>query len=147
MGSVSIFCDGTRNRNNIEQLDVALRYVKETLKERLLTVVNLSSLDANSIAHSILDSLRETELISTIPSNELASVRIISQCYDGASVMAGKYGGVQQKLQELLWYKIPYIHCFSHQLHLVIVHVLSSDKQICNYFEIANALYNFTQHY
>ena len=44
---------------------------------------------------------------------------IVSQCYDGASVISGIRGGVQALLQEKLDRYVPYIHS-NHQLHLVL---------------------------
>ncbi|KAK9967816.1 hypothetical protein ABG768_002182 [Culter alburnus] len=57
--------------------------------------------------------------------------------------MSGKYGGVQRLLQEKVGREIPYVHCLNHQLHLVVVHALSAEKAIQDFFSICNALYNF----
>ncbi|KAL0151861.1 hypothetical protein M9458_052862, partial [Cirrhinus mrigala] len=78
---------------------------------------------------------------------ELADVgldmgKILSQCYDGASVMSGR-GGMQKLIQNKLNREVPYIHCFNHQLHLVIVHAVSSESAVEDFFDVCNALYKF----
>ena len=73
----------------------------------------------------------------------LKPANILSQCYDGASVMSGKHGGVQKKLQEKIGKHIPYVHCFSHQLHLVVVHCMEKIDEVRKYFELCAKLYNF----
>jgi hypothetical protein len=144
---ISIFCDGTRDKNNDEQLAVAVRYVKGVPYERLLSVSSLTALDADAIAQELIQVLRNSDLLPDTTSTVPPPVRIISQCYDGARVMAGRRGGVQKKIQEVLNYDVPYVHCFNHQLHLVLAHVMSSEAVIRQYFEIAGALYNFTRRY
>jgi len=58
-----------------------------------------------------------------------------SQCYDGASVMSGKDGGVQRLIQDTLKRKIPYFHCLSHQFHLVITKALESVHLVKQFFD------------
>ena len=41
--------------------------------------------------------------------------------------------------------EIPYIHCYNHQLHLVVIHAISSDTKLENFFDISGRLYNFTR--
>lgn len=59
--------------------------------------------------------------------------------------MSGRVGGVQVKLQELIGKVIPYVHCFNHQLHLVVIHALEADPEIRQFFDICGALYKFTR--
>ena len=77
--------------------------------------------DAATLTDTILEELAKVGLNSD---------KILSQCYDGASVMSGKHGGVQKLLQDKLGRDIPYVHCFNHQLHLVVVHSLSAENAI-----------------
>ena len=70
---------------------------------------------------------------------------ILSQCYDGASVMAGKYGGVQKLLQEKLQKEIPYIHCLNHQLHLVVIHAIGENDEVRKALDVCKILYKFVQ--
>ena len=61
--------------------------------------------------------------------------------------MAGRHGGVQAKLKQSVGKDIPYIHCYNHKLHLVVVHAISEDSKVEQYFGICDALYNFTHNF
>lgn len=63
-------------------------------------------------------------------------------CYDSLSVMSGRDGGMQKLIQNKLNREILYIHCFDYQLHLVIVHAISSESVtgIHDYMEGLRAL-------
>ena len=82
-------------------------------------------------------------LLEHLDTVNLKPANILSQCYDGASVMSGKHGGVQKKLQEKIGKHIPYVHCFNHQLHLVVVHCMKKIDEVRKYFELCAKLYNF----
>jgi hypothetical protein len=58
--------------------------------------------DAQTLTDTVLSELNKVGLDCS---------KILSQVYDGASVMSGRRGGVQQILQERLGHKIPYVHC------------------------------------
>ena len=81
--------------------------------------------DAKSITDVIL-----AELTKVGPT----SSKIISQIYNGASVMVGLCGKVQRLLQERENRMIPCVHCLNHQLHLVVVHAMSVKQAISNFF-------------
>jgi hypothetical protein len=133
----TIKCDGTRDKNNVENMSLVVRYVKDgAAKERLIEMTQLDHLHADYISDVILTRLKDVGLDPN---------RILSQCYDGASVMSGKLGGVQAKLQEKVGKEIPYVHCFNHQLHLVIVHALEVDIEVKQFFDTCDALYKFTR--
>lgn len=57
--------------------------------------------------------------------------------------MSGRHGGVQKLLQNKLDRNIQYIHCFNHQLHLVLIHAMSSEAAVTDFFGVCNMLYNF----
>lgn len=61
---------------------------------------------------------------------------LFSQCYDGASVMSGKDGGVQKLLQDNLKRKIPYFHCLNHLFHLVIIKAIGSVSLVKQLFDM-----------
>ena len=110
----SILADETKDCSKTEQMAIVVRYVdvKEArIHERFLTFVEASCLDAGSLTEYILDTLRKYHLNSE---------SIVSQGYDGASVMSGRCSGVQQRVMEVVPQAI-YIHCFAHILNLVLV--------------------------
>ena len=73
---------------------------------------------------------------------ELNTDYLVSQCYDGASVMSGCNAGVQKFIKE----KSPqavYIHCCAHRLNLVLVDVCKGVRAASDFFSHLQALYVF----
>lgn len=133
----TVMVDGFRDRNGTEILSIAFRYVSGiTAKESLLAFRCIDNLDAETIAAAVLDTMDKFGLDKT---------KLISQCYDGASVMSGsgKKGGVQKIIALKLGRKIPFIHCFSHRLHLVVIDAISSIRIIKDFFDYIRAIHNF----
>ena len=67
---------------------------------------------------------------------------LISQCYDGASVMSGSCTGVQQRIKELAPGAI-YTHCCAHRLNLVLVDCSKSLPVVGEFFALLESLYVF----
>ena len=82
-GVFSILADECKDLSKREQMSIVVRYVdnKATVYEHFLTFVELVSLTAESLAKCILNTLQELHLSTDC---------ILSQCYDGASVMSKK---------------------------------------------------------
>ena len=134
----TIKVDGTRDPTGCENISIVVRFVDENyaVKERLLTIATAEAGDARTLTHTIISEIRKKGLTTD---------KILSQVYDGASFMSGKRGGVQAILQHELGREIPYVHCFNHQLHLAIVHAMSIERAIEDFFGVCNALYKFTR--
>ena len=66
-------------------------------------------------------------------------MKIVSQGYDGASVMNGRCAGVQAKVREFAPNAI-YIHCYAHVLNLVLVDSCRSVSVASEFFAIIEAL-------
>lgn len=130
--------DGTRDPTGCENILIVLRFVNESYKitEHLLCIATAQKGDAQTLTDTVRSELNKIGL------NCFAG-KILSQVYDGAFVMSGKHGGVQQILQERVGHEIPYVHCLNHQLHLVVVHVMSAEPAISDFFEVCNSLYKF----
>ena len=91
-GAYTILADETKDCSKKEQLAIVIRYVNvEAVKlfEHFLTYVEATALDARSLSTFILDALRN---------NQLDPECIVSQGYDGESVMGGRCAGVQQNM-------------------------------------------------
>ncbi|KAI6651162.1 Zinc finger MYM-type protein 1-like [Oopsacas minuta] len=130
--------DGTRDRNNIEHVSIGIRYVRKgKVFESLVNVATTLSSDAKTMANLTLEILRN---------NGLDSKRLLSQCYDGASVMSGRKRGVQTLIQEELHRKVPYVHCFNHRLHLVIMKLISEVPELKIFFDQCRMLHLFLNH-
>src|SRR6185312_5962832 len=60
----------------------------------------------------------------------LSIARLRGQGYDGASNMRGEFNGLQKQIRDENPHAF-YVHCFAHQLQLVIVSATSS----CSFFD------------
>ena len=73
--------DGTKDPTGTENISIVLRAVKHGKPlEHLLSISTTVALDADSLTTVVVNALEEMGLDPTC---------IISQCYDGASVMSG----------------------------------------------------------
>ena len=50
---------------------------------------------------------------------------------------------IQKKLDRC----IPYIHCYSHGLHLVVVHAMQAEPCAKRFFDPSSSLYNLCNHH
>ena len=129
--------DGTKDPTGTENVSIVVRYFHEKTRkitERLLTMTTSQLCDAQSL----------TDLIcSNLETNGLSLAKMLSQVYDGAAVMSGRCGGVQRLIQIKAEREIPYVHCFNHQLHLVVVKAIAAEQEIEDFFNVCDALYNF----
>ena len=86
-GFYSILADETKDMSKQEQLSIVIRYVHGTsVVERFLTFVIASDLTAEHLSKYILD---------TLALHNLDVSMIVSQGFDGASVMSGRCSDVQ----------------------------------------------------
>ncbi|KAG9283252.1 hypothetical protein AMEX_G2003 [Astyanax mexicanus] len=128
--------DGTRDPTGRENISIILRFLNELSEptERLLSIATADEGDAATLTDIIIGELTRAGLNPE---------KILSQVYDGASLMSGKHGEVQKLLQQKLDREIPYVHCYNHQLHLVVIHALAVEKAVIDFFSVCNMLYKF----
>ena len=84
----TIKVDGTKDPTSVENISIIIRLFNEhflKVAERLLVLSSTDSNDAKSITDVILAELTKAGLTSS---------KILSQVYDGASVIAGHCGGI-----------------------------------------------------
>ena len=135
-GVYSILADKTKDSSKTEQMAIVVRYVdvkQAKIHERFLTFVEVSNLDAESLTEYIMDTLKSYHL-------NLDS--IVSQAYDGASVMSGRCTGVQKRVMEVVPQAV-YIHCFAHILNLVLVDCSKNVVHAARFFALLESLYVF----
>ena len=71
-------------------------------------------------------------------------LKLRGQGYDGASVMSGAYGGVQRPIKDMCPSSpVPFFHCASHNLNLVINDAVKSIPQNEKFFTILQDVFNF----
>ena len=135
-GVYSVLANESKDSSKTEQMAIVIRYVNikdASIHERILTFVEAHSLDAEGLTKYILDTLKDYHL-------DLES--IVSQGYDGASVMSGRCAGVQKRVIEVVPQAI-YIHCFAHILNLVLVDCSKNVAHAAKFFALIESLYVF----
>lgn len=58
--------------------------------------------------------------------------------------MCGEHAGVQKLIEEHYERMIPYVHCYNHRLHLMVVAVVQN-VNLANYFSVNQDYYIFFQ--
>jgi hypothetical protein len=80
-------------------------------------------------------------VVEVLSDHGLAIARIRGQGYDGASNMRGEFNGVQKLIRDDNPYAF-YVHCFAHQLQLVVVSVVRCCPAIEDFFEYVTLIVN-----
>lgn len=132
----AIMADEARDGQS-EQLAVCVRYVSEgEVCEHILALTELMSFDAKSITDKLEEQLQK---------NGIADVKCVAQTYDGAAVMSRTTGGVQARFRGLHPEAI-YIHCYAHELNLVLCHTCRAVSEAVELFDLLESLYSFFHH-
>ena len=85
-------------------------------------------------------SLKNT-LDGMFASHGLSISRLRGQGYDGASNMGGEFHGLQRRILDENPYAF-YIHCFAHQLQLVVVSVAKCCSSVFDFFGTSTSIVN-----
>ncbi|XP_072149495.1 uncharacterized protein [Setaria viridis] len=130
----AILADESSDISHKEQLALCLRYVDKLGRpcEHFIGVVHVDDTTSLSLKEAI-----EGLLVS----HRLTMTQIRGQGYDGASNMKGDIKG----LKTLILQESPsayYIHCFAHQLQLVLVAVAKRNTDCKSFFDQVSILLN-----
>lgn len=100
---------------------LCIRYCKGLdICEKFIGFINCSeNQNAKSLCDCILKYLNESGLNP--------NAKLIAQSYDGASVMSGKFNGVQALIKSKFPYAI-YTHCMAHRVNLVVLDMCKTVK-------------------
>lgn len=109
---IAVISDDTTDIVEKSQCAITLRYVKTSgeLKERFLGFYDVSSSKTAESLYNLITSVLQ-------PYNYKS--KLVAQCYDGASVMAGHVNGLQNKIRTDAPYAL-FTHCCAHRLNLVL---------------------------
>ena len=130
----SILVDEARDCSIKEQMAVVIRYVNKhgQILERFLGLVHVRETSAICLKEGIE---------SLFAKYGLSLSRLRGQGYDGASNMRGEFNGLKAlilKENPSAWY----VHCFAHQLQLVIVAVCKVNRYTCDFFNYLGLIVN-----
>lgn len=130
---VSIQADETTDISNSSQFVIILRFLKDDKPvERFLTFVNVTDRSSLGLSNTLKEELNTYNL----------EQKLIAQTYDGASVMSGIRGGVHVLMKED--YQFAYfVHCYAHQLNLILKNACHSSKEIRIFFSSLSAFSSF----
>ncbi|XP_044370635.1 zinc finger MYM-type protein 1 isoform X2 [Triticum aestivum] len=130
----AILADESSDASHKEQLALCIRFVDKSGRgcERFLGVVHV----ANTTSLSLKDAIQ-----TLLKDHHLTPSQIHGQGYDGASDMKGEIKG----LKTLIMKESPsayYIHCFAHQLQLVLIAVAKDNEPCLWFFDHVSYLLN-----
>ena len=128
----------------------------EKTGHELIGIVAIDA-DTGEVAEHVIDIKDGTDdksaqgllklLKSTLDEADLSTDGVVSQTYNGASVMSGCSGGLQNLskpfFSKLCDRKVPYIHCYCHHLKLVIDELLENVSGVADHFSLVSDLYAF----
>ena len=110
-------------------MTIVLRYIDVescTIYERFLSFIHAHAFDAATFSSYNLNILHE---------HGLDMKWLVSQGYDGASVMSGKHSGLQQRIKEVAPQAIC-IHYHAHCLNLVLVDCAKKVSAADEFFQL-----------
>lgn len=108
------------------QLVLVFRYeINGQPVERFWGFSNPDGHNAESLISTILSEINP--ILKNIPN------KLIAQSYDGAAVMSGQKRGVNVRVKELYPYAY-YVHCYVHQLNLIMTQSVSQNKEVRIFF-------------
>ena len=124
----TIMMDGTTEKMDHELVGIVGRYIDDGTS---------STSTDDKYAQGLL------KLLKCMLENAKISLEgVVSQTYDGASVMPGHVAGVQKLFCHLCGRKVPYIHCYCHRLKLVIDELLKTVPGVSDQFSLLSVLYD-----
>ncbi|XP_076902894.1 uncharacterized protein LOC143557785 [Bidens hawaiensis] len=130
----ALLVDESSDVSGKEQMAIVLRYVDAhgLIKERFVGLVHVME-TSSSVLKSSIDTF--------FAKHNLSSSRLRGQGYDGASNMRGEFNGLKAKFLEENKSSY-YVHCFPHQLQLVVVAVVKKHLGVGRFFDKIATLLN-----
>lgn len=135
---VAILTDESTDTSSKSQMSTVIRFVdlNGNTKERFLGFTNVSDdRSAGAISKHIIETIKKLK----------CEKKLVAQCYDGASVMAGELSGTQKRVRD----EFPdalFVHCFAHKLNLVLADSVKFIKECKIFFSTVSGTSSFFSH-
>jgi hypothetical protein len=132
----SILVDESRDISVKEQKAIVVRFVnkKDEVIERFLRIKHVKD--------TTLESLKKA-LVEMLSDHGLVVAKLRGQGYDGASNMRGEFNCLQKLIRDENSFAF-YVHCFAHQLQLIVVAVSKCCSSLEDLFEYVTSIVNIT---
>ncbi|XP_023730872.1 uncharacterized protein LOC111878583 [Lactuca sativa] len=123
----AILVDESSDVSKKEQMAIVLRYVDRLgiVKERFIGIVHV--LDTSSLT-------LKASIDTVFSNNNLSMTQVRGQGYNGAINMSGAFNGLKSLILNENS-SAHYIHCFAHELQLVVVAVAKKHDDVDQFFE------------
>ena len=131
---VAVQADETTDVACVSQCVIVLRYITEetTVVERFLCFSPLVDRTAAGLEKLLKEKLEPHKLEN----------KLIAQTYDGAAVMSGASAGLQARMKETFPHA-HFVHCYAHQLNLIMQQACSSLTPVRIFFANITAFATF----
>ncbi|XP_076924418.1 uncharacterized protein LOC143586843 [Bidens hawaiensis] len=131
---LGLLSDESSDVSQKEQMAKVVRYVdkRRVVKESLTGVAHVNNTSSATLKEAI---------VCLLSNNQLSIDQVMGQGYNGASNMQGKFNG----LKALILRDNPsphYMHCFAHQLQLMIVAVAKKYAGVKEFYESLGMVVN-----
>ena len=129
---LAVMIDETTDNFDKSQQVIVLRYeVNGKPIERFWGFFNPTDTTAESLSAVLLKELEP--LIGHCPE------KLIAQTYDGAAALSGIHSGVQSRIKEV-YKNAHFIHCYAHQLNLILEKASSQNSKVKIFFSSLSAI-------
>ncbi|XP_078536808.1 zinc finger MYM-type protein 1-like [Lissotriton helveticus] len=127
---VAIQADDTTDVATKTQSVLVFRYLDSdrNVVDRFYGFTHLRNSSAATITEAILCQLNL--IFPDLPQKQ----KLIAQSYDGASVMSGSLGGVQKRIRDV-YPNAHFVHCYAHQLNLIMQQAVSKIRETRVFFQ------------
>ncbi|XP_065224105.1 zinc finger MYM-type protein 1-like [Planococcus citri] len=134
---VSIMLDESVDISKKSQLSITVRYIPESdehqVVERFIRYFDVSSeRNASNLYDVVQKFIQEFEI----------GEKLIAQTYDGAAVMAGQHNGLQKLISDT-YKQAQFVHCYAHQLNLVLKQSVDAIRECRIFFETLSGFATF----
>ena len=131
---MSVQADETIDISCKSQFVIIVRFVKDFKPvEKFLKFVELQDRTANRLTQALKENLDSLNLES----------KLIAQAYDNTAVMRSFINAVQVQMKKFFPHA-HYVHCYTHQLNLIIKKMASCNKRLKLFFQVLMELECFS---